>query len=475
MSVRVPDYTKVRVLVAGDLMLDRYWYGDSGRISPEAPVPLVRVHAEAERPGGAGNVAANVTSLGARSTVLGITGRDAAAEALRAALVEAGAACEFVVADVATITKLRVISRHQQLLRLDFEDRFTPAASDGLGAAFARALAAHDVVVLSDYAKGTLADPQALIRAARAAGKPVLVDPKGRDFDKYRGATLLTPNLAEFEAVTGPARDEAAVEERGERLRTDLGLEALLVTRGEHGMSLLRDGHPALHLPTLAHEVFDVTGAGDTVIAVLAASLAAGCDLPDATRLANLAAGLTVAKLGAASVTPAELRLAAARQGALVAHGVLTEAELLDVVTHARAQGETIVMTNGCFDLLHAGHVAYLQEARRRGDRLIVAVNDDESVRALKGDGRPVNPLDARMAVLAALGCVDWVVPFSDSTPERLVCRVLPDLLVKGGDYRPEQIAGHGCVTANGGRVEVIDLVAGASTSALIQSIRDRT
>jgi D-beta-D-heptose 7-phosphate kinase/D-beta-D-heptose 1-phosphate adenosyltransferase len=476
MSVRIPDFSQVGVLVVGDLMLDRYWYGDTGRISPEAPVPVVRVHDDAERPGGAGNVAANITSLGARSTVLGITGRDPAADALRAALGRAGVTCAFTAVDgLSTITKLRVISRHQQLIRLDFEVPLPASHAPALQAAVEGELAAHQVLILSDYAKGTLADPQALIRAARAAGKPVLVDPKGRDFQKYRGATLLTPNLGEFEAVVGPARDDASIEQKGEALRAELGLDALLITRSEKGMSLIRGGQPALHLPALALEVFDVTGAGDTVIAVLAAALGAGLGLPDATRLANLAAGLTVAKLGAASVTPIELRLAARRQLSDAPHGVMDEAELLDAVAHARAQGETLVMTNGCFDILHAGHVAYLMEARKLGDRLIVAVNDDDSVTRLKGAGRPVNRLADRMTVLAALGCVDWVVGFSEDTPERLICRVLPDVLVKGGDYQPEQIAGHRCVTANGGRVEVLKFVPGASTTRIIESIRDRS
>jgi D-beta-D-heptose 7-phosphate kinase/D-beta-D-heptose 1-phosphate adenosyltransferase len=475
MSVRIPQFGGVRVLVAGDVMLDRYWYGSTSRISPEAPVPVVHVRDDAERPGGAGNVAANVVSLGANATVLGVTGDDAAAGALRAALAALGVACDFVVQPgAATVTKLRVISRHQQLLRLDFEGDLATGSAPALAASFARHLEGADVVVLSDYAKGTLADPQPLIAAARARGIPVLVDPKGRDFERYHGATLVTPNLGEFEAVAGPVRDEADLVAKAEALRAALELEALLVTRSEHGMTLVRGGRAPLHLPAQALEVFDVTGAGDTVIGVLAAALGAGSPLEEATQLANLAAGVTVAKLGAASVTPPELRIAAQRAHASAPHGVMDEATLLDAVAHARAQGERVVMTNGCFDILHAGHVAYLAEAKRLGDRLVVAVNDDASVAKLKGAGRPVNELAERMAVLAALGAVDWVVPFSEDTPERLICRVLPDVLVKGGDYRPEQIAGHGCVTANGGRVEVLGFVPGASTTALIDAIKRR-
>ena len=475
MSVRIPEFGSVRVLVAGDVMLDRYWYGSTSRISPEAPVPVVHVREDAERPGGAGNVAANVVSLGARATVLGVTGDDPAAAALRAALAALGVECDFLARPgTATVTKLRVISRHQQLIRLDFEGDLAVGVGAALAVGFARHVASADVVVLSDYAKGTLADPQPLIAAARAAGKPVLVDPKGRDFARYRGATLVTPNLGEFEAVVGSARDEAELVAKAEVLRAELALEALLITRSEQGMTLVRAGRAPLHLPAQALEVFDVTGAGDTVIGVLAAALGAGSSLEDATQLANLAAGLTVAKLGAASVTPLELRLAVQRAHAAAPLGVLDEAQLMDAVAHARAQGERIVMTNGCFDILHAGHCAYLAEAKRRGDRLVVAVNDDASVAKLKGAGRPINKLSDRMAVLAALGAVDWVVPFGEDTPERLICKLLPEVLVKGGDYRPEQIAGHRCVTANGGRVEVVSFLPGASTTALIDAIKRR-
>ena len=474
MSVRIPAFAGKRVTVVGDVMLDRYWYGDTARISPEAPVPVVHVRQDAELPGGAGNVAANVVALGAAATVLGVTGNDPAADQLEKALRAAGVDCAFARdRKLETIVKLRVISRRQQLIRLDFERDLAGADVAALAARFAKELPLSDVVVLSDYAKGTLRDAPALIAAARAAGKPVLVDPKGRDFTRYRGATVVTPNLHEFELIVGPCRDDGELCAKAEALRAELGLEALLVTRGEKGMTLVaRDAAPE-HLPAQAREVFDVTGAGDTVIAVFAAAIAAGQTMRDAMRLANLAAGIVVGKLGAASVTPAELRLEARRQ-AEGAHAVLDEAALMDAIGHARAQRERVVMTNGCFDILHAGHVAYLQEAKRLGDRLVVAVNDDASVARLKGASRPVVPLAERMAVLAALECVDWVVPFSEDTPERLICKVLPDVLVKGGDYRPEQIAGHGCVTRNGGRVEVLQFVPGASTSSIIDAIKRR-
>jgi D-beta-D-heptose 7-phosphate kinase / D-beta-D-heptose 1-phosphate adenosyltransferase len=475
MRAPLPDFSRARVLVVGDVMLDRYWTGPVQRISPEAPVPVVRVRADQVRAGGAANVALNLASLGAQVSLLGVVGRDDAARELRVAVEVAGIAADWIESErLPTITKLRVLSRNQQLLRMDFEESL-----DAIGAfdraalqqRFAQRLAGCDVVICSDYGKGTLVDVAALIGTARAAGKTVLVDPKGADYARYAGATLLTPNVAELEAVAGAAGDEADLLNRGEALRAQLGLDALLLTRSEKGLSLLRGSQPPLHLPAAAREVFDVTGAGDTVIATLAAALAAGLELPEACRLANLAAGIVVGKLGTASVSVAELDAALHPQGFDAA--VLGEAALLARVAAEKQKGRRIVMTNGCFDLLHVGHVKYLEAARNLGDLLIVAVNDDDSVRRLKGPTRPVNPCADRMRVLASLRSVDCVVPFSEDTPARLIGAVLPDLLVKGGDYRPEQIAGFDAVTANGGEVVVLDFHAGYSTTGMLARAKE--
>ena len=471
MQIQLPDFSTGRVLVVGDLMLDRYWQGPTARISPEAPVPVVRVEQTEERPGGAANVALNLSSLGARVCLAGVVGDDAAGVTLQRFLDERGIESLLQrTAAVPTITKLRVISRHQQLLRLDFEQSLGSVDISDMQARCVAAIKQSQALILSDYAKGTLQHPQALIAAARDARIPVLVDPKGSDFERYSGATLLTPNLAEFESIAGRCASDRVLAERGEQLRNHLQLEALLITLGERGMLLLARDAEALHLPTRAREVFDVTGAGDTVIAVLAAGIAAGLTVVDAAGLANMAAGLVVAKLGAGNVTPAELRSALRHQENW--SPVVTREQLMLLLEEARSGGERIVMTNGCFDILHEGHVAYLQEARKLGDRLLVAVNDDASVRRLKGERRPINALPQRMAVLAGLASVDWVVPFSGDTPERLICEVKPDLLVKGGDYRPDQIAGYDCVTANGGEVRVLSYLDGRSTSRILESIR---
>lgn len=469
MGPSLPQFDAVRVLVVGDVMLDRYWYGDTARISPEAPVPVVRVSGLEERAGGAGNVAANIAALGAAATLVAAVGDDDAAQALEQALQTAGVLASLhAQPGWHTVTKLRVISRHQQMVRLDFESPLPDAAAVALAETAMAKLGGVDVVVLSDYAKGALADPAKLIAAARKQGVPVLVDPKGSDWQRYRGATALTPNRAEFEAVAGACADNATLHRRASDLRAELELDALLITRSDEGMTLVTaDG--AFDAATAAREVFDVTGAGDTVIAALAVAVGAGSSLVDAARIANAAAGVVVGKLGAAAVSPAEL--AAALHGERAGErGVCDQAGLLARVAAARAAGERVVMTNGCFDILHPGHVAYLDEARRLGDRLVVAVNDDDSVRRLKGDGRPVNALEHRMAVLAGLAAVDWVVPFSADTPADLVAAVRPDILAKGGDYRPEDVAGG----EHAGAVRILPFRDGLSTSAIIAGIRDR-
>jgi len=472
MNHALPEFSHACVLIVGDVMLDRYWHGGTSRISPEAPVPVVHVNHEEDRPGGAGNVALNLVALGAQSTLLAATGDDAAADTLETRLTAAGVKCHFQrVPGVPTVIKLRVISRHQQLIRLDFEGGFAGFKHDLLKAQVVQQLPGVGAMVLSDYGKGALAASVELIALARAAGVPVIVDPKSRDFSIYRGATLITPNQAEFEAAVGHCPDERTLVERALALIDRHDLLALLITRGEQGMTLVRPAEPEINLPAQAREVYDVTGAGDTVVATLAAALAAGEPLPSAVALANLAAGIVVGKLGTAVVGIAELQQAT-QGGWRLERGQMNETRLLAAAKTAGAAGQRIVMTNGCFDVLHAGHVRYLEQARALGDRLIVAVNDDDSVRRLRGNGRPINPVERRMAVLAALSAVDWVVPFAEDTPERLICAVRPHVLVKGGDCRPDQVAGRGCIESTGGRVAILPFLDGCSSTATIEAIQ---
>jgi D-beta-D-heptose 7-phosphate kinase/D-beta-D-heptose 1-phosphate adenosyltransferase len=472
MTLTIPDFHNARVVVAGDVMVDRYWFGPTQRVSPEAPVPVVRIDDMEERPGGGANVAVNLASLGVQTRLFGLVGDDEIGERLDAMLAARGIACDLRrVPGMPTVAKLRILSRNQQLIRLDFEREADETFPGRLDAGVVEALTGAGAVILSDYGKGALLDVEALIARCRAAGVPVLVDPKGTDFGRYRGATVITPNRAEFEAVVGPCGDEAELQARAARLIADLGVEHLLITRSDRGMLLVsRDARPT-KLAAEAREVYDVSGAGDTVIAVAGAALALGLEMPTAAALANLAAGLVVRKLGVASVTPAELMLALHQRGK-GGRGFIGPAQLAEAVRQARARGERVVMTNGCFDILHAGHISYLEEAKSLGDRLVVAINDDESVRRLKGDGRPINSLADRMAVIAGLAAVDWVVPFGEDTPATLISGILPDVLVKGGDYRPEDIAGGDAVRSAGGEVRVLAFRDGRSTSAIVDRIR---
>jgi len=472
--MKLPDFSRASVLVVGDLILDRNWQGDTSRISPEAPVPVVHIKETEDCPGGAGNVALNIAALDSTVTVLGYTGNDEAANVLKSQLEQANVSCQFEqLTGQPTITKLRVLSRHQQLIRLDFEDSFHDVPTEKLVEDFKQALPSHEVVVLSDYDKGTLASVQQLISVAKLAGKKILVDPKGADFKKYQGATLITPNWSEFQAVVGECHSDEDVVSRGAALLEDLQLEALLVTRGEKGMTLLQPEQEPIHLPTQAQEVFDVTGAGDTVISTLAACLAAGSSFAEATVLANQAAGLVVAKLGTATITQQELK-STLHTLEEMPRGFVSADDLAKAISMARVNGEKIVLTNGCFDILHPGHVRYLQQAKNLGDRLVILVNDDASVKRLKGPERPINHLETRAEMLSALACVDWVCAFAEDSPREHICRILPDVLVKGGDYKCiEDIEGHDCVAKAGGSTYVLDYVDGCSTTNLIKNIRD--
>jgi len=453
-------------------MLDRYLFGSTGRISPEAPVPVVHLQETDDRPGGAANVAVNLASLGVSTRLVGVVGKDDAADSLRSVLDSHSIRCDFhVVDDRPTIMKTRVQSRGQQLIRIDQEDS-AAMPGDEIIAVLQESIEGADAVVLSDYGKGALTDIAKMISVCRKAGVPVLVDPKGSDFEKYRGATVITPNQSEFEEVVGVCDSDEELVRRAREMLDHLNLDALLLTRSEKGMLLLEADMEPVFLSTQAREVYDVTGAGDTVIATLAGAVASGQDLASAAALSNLAAGLVVRKIGVATVTPGEISVSLHQRGQ-GGRGLVGLDELKLMVAESRDRGERVIMTNGCFDVLHAGHVAYLEEAKGLGDRLIVAVNDDASVKRLKGESRPVNELEDRLLVLAGLAAVDWVVPFSDDTPASLIADVLPDVLVKGGDYKPDDIAGAKDVLRNGGEVRVLAFRDGHSSSRIIDKLSE--
>jgi D-beta-D-heptose 7-phosphate kinase / D-beta-D-heptose 1-phosphate adenosyltransferase len=468
-----------RVLVVGDLMLDRYQWGDVRRISPEAPVPVLRLERETEVAGGAANVARNLVGLGLRVCIAGITGQDPHRERLLALLNGQGVETDAVLADPArpTTTKTRLVGDHQQMLRIDAE-RVAPVdgeLAERLLAAVEARLARVDAVLLSDYAKGVLIGDLCarIIGAARACGLPVLVDPKGSDFERYRGATAITPNRAELALAAGVADgDLDALLLAAEHMRERLGLEQLLLTLGELGVALV-DASGLYRIPAIAREVFDVSGAGDTVIATVAAGRAAGLDPIDTAHLANLAAGVVVGKVGTAAIAADELAAAIADESALEQAAKVGELDdVLARVRQWRDRGERIVFTNGCFDLLHVGHVTYLERARRHGHRLVVGLNTDRSVRALKGAERPLIGEQDRARVLAALAAVDAVVLFDAETPIELIRAIRPDVLAKGADYREEAVVGAADVKSWGGQVVLVPLVDDRSTSRIIQRLR---
>ncbi len=472
------------VLCVGDLMLDEFVYGEVSRISPEAPAPVIAARRSETGIGGAGNVARNIAGLGGRCVFVGLVGDDEAGRTLAKELAREPQITAKIVTDPSrpTTRKVRYVSEHfsTHMLRADWE-RAVPAegeAESALIAAALEALPGADIVLLSDYAKGVLTARviRNIIDAARKLGKPVIVDPKSANLAIYRGATVLTPNRKEFaEASRSRAATDAEMAEAARDLMLLADCEAMLVTLSEHGMTLLpRDGEP-VHVPALPVKVRDVSGAGDTVAAVVALSRAAGADWPTTLRAASAGAAVAVGKRGTATVSPAELRRLMLPHAFLAAEEkIAADAAMLDVqVAEWRGQGLRVGFTNGCFDILHPGHVKVLTQARAACDRLIVGLNSDASVKRLKGEGRPVQHERARAEVLAALEAVDLVVLFADDTPIELITRIKPDVLVKGGDYTREQVVGHDVVEANGGQVVLVDLIEGFSTTSLVARARD--
>jgi D-beta-D-heptose 7-phosphate kinase/D-beta-D-heptose 1-phosphate adenosyltransferase len=472
----LPAFAHARILCVGDVMLDHFVYGAVERISPEAPIPVLRISHETGMPGGAANVARNIAALGARVSLVSVVGADREGETLAALLAATPGIEASLVPSKARPTSLKVrhVAGNQQILRTDREVT-TPLdrdEEDRLSALIEAQAATADIIVLSDYAKGVLTPRviAAACAAAHARGKTVIADPKNADFRRYAGVHVLTPNARELAAATGlPVASDTEAAAAATRALQAHGLKALVVTRSEHGMTLAT-GEGVRHLPAQAREVFDVSGAGDTVIAALAVALAAGSTLADAAAIANTAGSIVVGKAGTAVVRPDEIA-AALRASEMQGTGarVRTRASLLDLVQTWRTRGLTVGFTNGCFDLIHPGHVSLLAQARAQCDRLVVGLNTDASVRRLKGPSRPINTEQARAVVLAALESVDAVVLFDEDTPLDLIHAVRPDVLIKGADYTIETVVGADAVAGWGGRVFLADLTPGQSTTGIVR------
>ncbi|URJ32765.1 bifunctional D-glycero-beta-D-manno-heptose-7-phosphate kinase/D-glycero-beta-D-manno-heptose 1-phosphate adenylyltransferase HldE [Candidatus Blochmannia vicinus] len=477
MTIIFPSFSKSSVLVVGDVMLDRFWYGSTDKISPEAPVPIVKINKIIDRPGGAANVAMNIAALGAQPRLLGFTGVDEAANILKKQLDQSNVKCNFIPINTCpTIIKLRVMSRNQQIIRLDFEQYFHNVDTTKLLKQVEFYLPKYKVLVLSDYAKGSLNSIEEMIKLARYINIPIIIDPKGIQFSRYKGATLLTPNISEFESIVGFCRNEKTLINRAQEIIIDYNLSALLITRSERGMTLCTRNAAPLHFPTQTKEVHDVIGAGDTVIGVLSAALSSGKSLKKACFLANLAASVVIKKSGTSTTNLNEIKSIINSYTYInLPYGILDEKTLKQIISLVRNKGEKIVMTNGVFDILHPGHISYLTNAKKLGDKLIVAVNSDDSTKRLKGETRPINTLEKRMLVLAALSVVDWVVPFHEDTPARLIANLSPDFLVKGGDYHVCDIEGSQEVFKNGGKVHVLNFKTGCSSSNIINAIKRKS
>jgi D-beta-D-heptose 7-phosphate kinase/D-beta-D-heptose 1-phosphate adenosyltransferase len=479
-------FSDVRVLCVGDVMLDRFVMGQVKRISPESPVPVLSISGSQSFPGGAANVARNVASLGGLCTLVSVVGEDSVARELQAAMrAVVGIQCEFcTAADRPTSEKIRFVANGQQMLRADAE------VTRPIGAATARELVdrvrslapAHDVIVLSDYAKGLLTDEviRACIEIAQGCRLPLVVDPKSVDLRRYTGATVITPNSKEVLDATGidPTDDDTLAEAAGSSILHSAGVDAVLLTRAHRGMTLVGAGRTVVHIEASAREVFDVVGAGDTVIATLALALGAGLDLAEAARLSNFAAGVVVGKRGTATVTQTELadEVTRLQRGSLqtLREKIMSCDDAVELAHTWRRNGFTVGFTNGCFDILHVGHLALLSFSRQNSGRLIVAVNSDASVKRLKEPGRPINSENDRAMVLAALSAVDAVVIFDDDTPLAMIEELSPDVLVKGADYTLDNIVGARHVLSYGGKVLTCGLVPGKSTTRLVNVLRGK-
>ena len=472
MQLNLPEFNKANILVVGDVMLDKYIYGDTSRISPEAPVPVFSLVSEDIRLGGAANVALNLSNIGCNVSLMGFIGFDSeSSKILKILELEKIDNRLIRLENFSTILKTRLVSKSQQLLRIDKEKKITNSESETLLYEFKKIYKNYDLILFSDYDKGALQSIQELILLCKDSSIKVIVDPKQKDFKKYSGVDLITPNLREFEMMVGHCRSEEELRLNSEKLIKDLSVNALLVTRGENGVSLFKNNGEYFSYKALALDVFDVTGAGDTLIAFTSACLAVGLSFKDSIYLANIAAGKAVNKFGTATVSVEEIKEFLQNEN-YDNCPIVSLSQLKIIIKKEKNAGNKIVMTNGCFDILHSGHTYYLKEAKKLGDKLIVAINSDDSVKKLKGNNRPINNLIDRSKVISSLKCVDWVIYFDELTPESLIKELSPDILVKGGDYELSEIVGSDYVLKNGGEVKTISFKEGFSSSKIIKKIK---
>jgi len=476
--ITFPDFQTSKVIVVGDIILDRYIWGDVARISPEAPVPVVRIQRQTMNLGGAGNVAMNLRGLGCPQVLIGAIGNDDDGRQVIDLLAEAEIPHFLITrSNHPTTAKTRIISQNQQLLRLDDEltDPIGPEHTDQIKKIIERNLPAATAVILSDYGKGALSAEMSahVIAVCREKQIPIFVDPKGVSWEFYSNAFCITPNSLELSQIA-PFEDADKAQLENQALKTiqRFNLECLLVTQGARGMSLFRTAQPTLHIAAQSQEVFDVSGAGDTVIATVAAAYGAGQSMPEAAELANLAAGIVIGKIGTQPIDGVVLQQAIQNMVSATTNKVVSDRVALDLIAKWRSQGEQIVFTNGCFDILHVGHIKLLHAASKQGNRLIVGLNSDRSVQQLKGESRPIVPEGERAAILSNIKGVDLVIIFEEETPENLIRLFKPDVLVKGGDYTVETVVGHNIVHKHGGRTVIVPLLEGVSTSNVIQTAK---
>jgi D-beta-D-heptose 7-phosphate kinase/D-beta-D-heptose 1-phosphate adenosyltransferase len=478
--IACPDFANCTVLVIGDVMLDRYFWGDVERISPESPVPVVRVEKKTLTLGGAGNVAKNLKGLNCKQVLLGVRGDDSNGASLKEILKKEGIRNELIpVKNHPTTTKTRILSQNQQLLRLDEENskEIPKKILKKLLDSFDKALPEADVVIVSDYGKGVFPFDvvQHIIKRCRSKNVAAFIDPKGFSWERYSGATCVTPNTAELNLIAPfPADDETILENQANKLIEKYDLDYMLVTRGPKGISLFRRGRPARYIATHAREVYDVSGAGDTVIASLAAAFGAGLKMSEAAALANIAGGIVVGKVGTQPILESELKQALWGRTLDGVNKIVSKNQAQDMIAEWRRNDQRIVFTNGCFDILHIGHIKLLHAAADEGDKLIIGLNSDFSVKKLKGDSRPVVPEAERAALLSSIKGVDLVVFFHEETPLKLIRSFKPDIIVKGGDYTPEQVVGHEIVEQDGGKVVIVPLIDGISTTKVIESVKPK-